>query len=47
MTNIIDTSQLTKNYKSTTIVNEINISVEQGDIYEFLGGNWKLIEWIF
>lgn len=39
MTKIIETSHLTKKYKNTTVVDEINISVEQGDIYGFLGPN--------
>jgi lantibiotic transport system ATP-binding protein len=39
MTKIIETSELTKNYKNTSVVNKIDLSIEQGDIYGFLGPN--------
>ncbi|WP_370694131.1 MULTISPECIES: ABC transporter ATP-binding protein [Peribacillus] len=39
MTKIIEATQLTKEYKKTTVVNQINLSVGQGDIYGFLGPN--------
>lgn len=39
VTKIIEATQLTKEYKKTTVVNQINLSVEQGDIYGFLGPN--------
>lgn len=39
MPKIIEAKQLTKEYKKTTVVNQINLSVEQGDIYGFLGPN--------
>lgn len=39
MVNIIETNQLIKSYKNTKVVNQIDLSVEQGDIYGFLGPN--------
>ncbi|AGK96635.1 ABC transporter ATP-binding protein [Clostridium pasteurianum] len=39
MNNIIRTINLTKKIKEVTIVNKININLEQGDIYGFLGPN--------
>lgn len=36
---IIETSNLTKKYKNITVVNQINLSIDQGDIYGFLGPN--------
>ncbi|MDP1421873.1 ABC transporter ATP-binding protein [Peribacillus simplex] len=39
VTKIIEATQLTKEYKKTTVVNQINLSVGQGDIYGFLGPN--------
>ncbi|WP_443147188.1 ATP-binding cassette domain-containing protein [Paenibacillus sp. KACC 21273] len=39
MVNIIETNNLIKSYKNTKVVNQIDLSVEQGDIYGFLGPN--------
>ena len=39
MRNIIETKDLTKVFKDTTVVNKVNISVKEGDIYGFLGPN--------
>ncbi|MBM7702378.1 ABC-2 type transport system ATP-binding protein [Bacillus iocasae] len=39
MNKIIETNGLVKKYKKTTVVNQLNLSVEEGDIYGFLGPN--------
>lgn len=39
MVKIIETNQLIKSYKNTKVVNQIDLSVDQGDIYGFLGPN--------
>ncbi len=39
MTYIIQTNQLTKNYKGTTVVSNVNMHVKKGEIYGFLGPN--------
>ena len=39
MRNIIETRDLTKVFKDTKVVNKVNISVKEGDIYGFLGPN--------
>lgn len=39
MRNIIETKDLSKVFKDTTVVNKVNISVKEGDIYGFLGPN--------
>lgn len=39
MNKIIETTNLVKQYKKTKVVNQLNLSVEQGDIYGFLGPN--------
>lgn len=39
MKEIISTKQLSKNYKEVTAVSEINLSVQKGEIYGFLGLN--------
>lgn len=39
VTKIIEATQLTKEYKKTKVVNQINLSVGLGDIYGFLGPN--------
>ena len=39
MRNIIETKNLTKIFKDTKVVNKVNISVKEGDIYGFLGPN--------
>ncbi|MDF2677421.1 MAG: ABC-type multidrug transport system, ATPase component [Bacillota bacterium] len=39
MENIIRTINITKKIKGVTLVNKININLEQGDIYGFLGPN--------
>ncbi|WP_413827543.1 MULTISPECIES: ABC transporter ATP-binding protein [unclassified Methanobrevibacter] len=36
---IIETTQLTKKYKKTTVVNNINMKIEKGKIYALLGRN--------
>jgi ABC-2 type transport system ATP-binding protein len=37
--NVIETKKLTKIYGSKTVVNQVNLSVQQGEIYGFLGRN--------
>lgn len=39
MSRLIQTSQLTKQFKNFKAVNEVNLNVEQGDIYGFIGQN--------
>ncbi|ODG92509.1 MULTISPECIES: ABC transporter ATP-binding protein [Bacillaceae] len=39
MTYIIQTNHLTKNYKGTTVVSNVNMHVKKGEIYGFLGPN--------
>lgn len=39
LTKIIETIGLTKKYKKTSVVNQIDLSIDQGDIYGFLGPN--------
>lgn len=39
MSRLIQTSQLTKQFKDFKAVNEVNLNVEQGDIYGFIGQN--------
>ncbi|WP_129690278.1 ABC transporter ATP-binding protein [Gottfriedia acidiceleris] len=39
MTYIIQTNNLTKNYKGTTVVSNVNMHVKKGEIYGFLGPN--------
>jgi len=39
MVKIIETNQLIKSYKNAKVVNQIDLSVDQGDIYGFLGPN--------
>lgn len=39
LSKIIETTNLVKQYKKTKVVNQLNLSVEQGDIYGFLGPN--------
>ncbi len=39
MNKLIQTSQLTKQFKEFKAVNEVNLNVEQGDIYGFIGQN--------
>ena len=36
---IIETMNLTKKYKNTTVVDNVNLKVQKGDIYGFLGPN--------
>lgn len=39
MRKIIETKNLTKVFKNSTVVNKVNIKVNEGDIYGFLGPN--------
>lgn len=39
MTYIIQTNQLTKNFKGNTVVSNVNMHVKKGEIYGFLGPN--------
>lgn len=39
MTNIIETTNLTKVYKNKLVVNNVNMHIEKGDIYGFVGEN--------
>ncbi|MFQ5918167.1 MAG: ABC transporter ATP-binding protein, partial [Candidatus Binatia bacterium] len=39
MSAVIETSNLTKRYRDTVAVNELNLNVEQGEIFGFLGPN--------
>ncbi|WP_246031509.1 ABC transporter ATP-binding protein [Salibacterium salarium] len=39
MGKIINTTGLTKKYNKENVVNEVNLSIDQGDIYGFLGPN--------
>jgi len=39
MTYIIQTNQLTKNFKENTVVSNVNMHVKKGEIYGFLGPN--------
>ncbi|WP_088068125.1 ABC transporter ATP-binding protein [Gottfriedia luciferensis] len=39
MTYIIQTNHLTKKYKGTTVVSNVNMNVKKGEIYGFLGPN--------
>ncbi len=36
---VIETKDLTKNYNETTVVNKLNLQIEEGDIFGFLGPN--------
>jgi len=36
---VIDTKDLTKNYAETTVVDRLNLRIEEGDIFGFLGPN--------
>ena len=36
---VIETVDLTKNYDNTTVVNKLNLHIEEGDIFGFLGPN--------
>ena len=39
MSSVIETTDLTKRYRDMIAVNELNLSVEQGEIFGFLGPN--------
>lgn len=36
---VIETNNLTKKYKNQTVVDKLNMKVQQGEIYGFLGPN--------